>query len=52
MTDENGYYEILGLMAGDYSVSAVVEGYIDGEASGVSVIPDEKTEHNFGLVAN
>ena len=52
ITDNNGYYEILGLMAGDYSVLAVAEGYINHEASGVSVIPDEKTELNFSLVAN
>ena len=32
-----------------YSVSAVLEGYVDGEASVVTVLENEKTELNFNL---
>ena len=52
ITDENGYYEILGLQEGAYSVLAVVDGFGDGEESGVAVTANNKTEQNFVLVAN
>jgi len=52
ITDENGYYEILGLKVGSYSVSAILGGYDDGEASSVDVTANNKTKQDFVLVAN
>jgi len=50
LTDENGYYEILGIKEGTYPVSAVLDGYVGGEVSCVVVTANEKTEQNFVLV--
>jgi Domain of unknown function (DUF4382)/Carboxypeptidase regulatory-like domain len=52
ITDENGYYEILGLMVGEYSVTALSDGYVNGEVSGIAVTANNKTEHDFALVSN
>ena len=52
LTDENGYYEILGLKEGAYSVSASKEDYVDPDIIIVDVTANNKTEQNFVLVAN
>jgi Domain of unknown function (DUF4382)/Carboxypeptidase regulatory-like domain len=52
ITDENGYYEILGLKAGAYTVSAILDGYVGGDFFGVGVTANNKIEQNFVLVAN
>ena len=49
VTGENGYYQIIGLKEGDYSVSAELEGYVNSEPSGVSVVANEVSEQNFVL---
>lgn len=49
LTDENGYYQIIGLKEADYSVTASLEGYLEEIADGVTVTADQKTEQNFVL---
>lgn len=50
LSNNNGYYEVLGLKAGNYSVSVSLDGYSDGEASTVEIVAKEKTEQNFTLI--
>lgn len=52
LTDENGYYEILGLKEGAYSVSASKEDYVDPAIIIVDVTANNKTEQNFVLIPN
>ncbi len=52
ITDKNGYYEILGLKEGSYTVSASKENYVDSDPAIVDVTANNKTEQDFVLSAN
>lgn len=48
-TDETGYYEITGVLAGTYTVSATAATYLIQVIENVIVIPDQNTIQNFSL---
>lgn len=52
ITDASGYYQILGLREGVYTVVAELEGYLDGTTSDLAVVSNEVNEQNFALNNN
>jgi hypothetical protein len=47
--DTLGYYAIIGIPAGTYSISATKEGYDTVRFDGVNIVAGNKTVRNFGL---